>query len=124
MKHSLIKRLTILIVSGCVATCTGLPVHAQEQASTVQSKDLVWAVMAGATLKSSLEGWARSAGWTVVWDSDDDYRVKASASFYGPFEQVSERLVAAIHQHHPEISVTLYKGNNVVHVETDSITSN
>lgn len=124
MKRRLMKNLIVLIVSGCACVSTVLPSYAQEQASSDQSKDLVWAVMAGATLKSSLEGWARSAGWTVVWDSDDDYRVKASASFYGPFEQVSERLVAAIHQHHPEISVTLYKGNNVVHVETDSITTN
>lgn len=123
MKRSLINHLKVLLVAGCASISMGFPAHAQGQSTAEQTKVHVWSVMAGATLKSSLEGWARSAGWTVVWDSNDDYRFRSSASFYGPFEQASERLVAAIHQYHPEISVSLYKGNNVIHVETDTSSS-
>lgn len=120
MKGPNIKILAIFLiflVSG--VEFTARPAHAQtRQDSRVTSKqDAVWAVMADATLKETLEGWARSAGWSVVWDSAADYRIHASASFQGSFEQVSERLVSALHKAYPEISVTLYSGNKVVHVE-------
>lgn len=77
----------------------------------------VWAVMSGGSLKSTVEGWARVSGWTVVWDNPVDYRIRASATFQGTFEEVVALLVDAIHQASPELTVTLYRGNRVLHVE-------
>lgn len=77
----------------------------------------VWAVMSGGSLKSTVEGWARVSGWTVVWDNPVDYRIRASAIFQGTFEEAVALLVDAIHQASPELTVTLYRGNRVLHVE-------
>jgi hypothetical protein len=77
----------------------------------------VWAVMSGASLKGTIEGWARISGWTVVWDNPLDYRIRASATFHGGFEEAVARLVDAIHQNSPDMTVTLYRGNRVLHVE-------
>jgi len=77
----------------------------------------VWAVLSGGSLKATIEGWARISGWTVVWDNPVDYRIRASATFHGGFEEAVARLVDAIHQGSPELTVTLYRGNRVLHVE-------
>lgn len=84
-----------------------------------------WAVLAGSTLKSTLEGWGRMADgeWSVIWDNPTDYRIRASATFYGSFEDSVGRLVDAIHQSNPELSVTLYRGNRVIHVDALTITN-
>ena len=79
-----------------------------------------WAVMAEASLRSSLQGWADAAGWTVFWDGPFDYRLRVSASFSGNFEEAIIALVRAVRLSEPGIAVTLYRGNKVVHVRTDA----
>ena len=79
-----------------------------------------WAVMAEATLRSSMQGWADAAGWTVFWDGPFDYRLRVSASFSGNFEEAIIALVRAVRLSEPGIAVTLYRGNKVVHVRTDA----
>ena len=88
-----------------------------EGAHVEVSQNEVWAVLSGGSLKSTIEGWARVSGWTVVWDNPVDYRIRASATFQGTFEEAVARLVDAIHQASPELTVTLYRGNRVLHVE-------
>lgn len=77
-----------------------------------------WAAMSGSDLKGTLDGWARAAGWTLVWDSPVNYRLRASAQFGGDFETAVASLVDTIHRSNPEVLVTMYRGNRVVHVET------
>jgi hypothetical protein len=77
-----------------------------------------WAAMSGSDLKATLDGWSRAAGWTLVWDSPVNYRLRASAQFAGDFETAVASLVDTIHRSSPEVLVTLYRGNRVVHVET------
>lgn len=77
-----------------------------------------WAVLAGGDLRATLEAWAAGAGWTVVWDSPMNYRLRASARYEGGFEEAVGGLVDAIHLSNPELRVTLYRGNQVLHVET------
>jgi type IV pili sensor histidine kinase/response regulator len=77
-----------------------------------------WAAMSGSDLKSTLDGWARAAGWTLVWDSPVNYRLRASAQFGGNFETAVASLVNTIHRSSPEVLVTLYRGNRVVHVQS------
>lgn len=76
-----------------------------------------FAVMANASLRNTLEGWSRSSGWTLIWDQESDYLIRASAIFPGDFETAVVELVDSIHLDHPELSVVMYRGNRVVHVE-------
>ena len=77
-----------------------------------------WAAMSGSTLKDTLETWSRTSGWTVVWDTEMNYLLRASASFSGSFQRVVTALVDSIHVNNPELTVTLYTGNRVIHVQT------
>lgn len=77
-----------------------------------------WAVLSGGDLRGTLEAWALGAGWTLVWDSPMNYRLRASARYDGDFETAVAGLIDAIHLSNPELRVTLYRGNRVLHVET------
>lgn len=77
-----------------------------------------WAAMSGSTLKDTLETWSRTSGWTIVWDTEMNYQLRASATFAGSFQRSVTALVDSIHVNNPELTVTLYTGNRVVHVQT------
>ncbi len=105
------------------ATATRADVEGETLAPVIHTAD-GWAVMSGASLKATLEGWTRAAGWTLIWDNAFDYRLRASAAFGGGFEEATGRLIDSIYQSNPEISVTLYRGNKVLHVQQHTTVSN
>ena len=81
-----------------------------------------WTIKSGSTLKSTLEDWSRISNerWSVIWEHPSDYRIQTSTVFHGSFEDVVGLLVTAVYRNAPELSVTLYRGNNVVHVTVSS----
>lgn len=83
-----------------------------------------WVILAGSSLKSTLEGWTRAAGWTLVWDSPIDYRVRASASYKGSFKASATALLDSINRENPELAPQFYNGNRVLHVSNNPLTSN
>jgi|AACY02.3.fsa_nt_gi hypothetical protein len=119
------SRLVRRLRAGCGAGLVALALLGTGPAAADQAGATIplggahgWAVMSGSELRSTLEGWSRVAGWTLVWDSPIDYRLRASARFEGSFEEAIARFVDAVHQTNPELRVTLYRGNRVIHVET------
>lgn len=90
----------------------------------VIKKNGAWAVIKGAYLKATLEGWSREAGWDLIWDSSSDYQLGASAAFHEDFEGAVTHLIDSIYINNPEITATLYRGNKVLHIEERSLTSN
>lgn len=90
----------------------------------VIKKNGAWAVIKGAYLKATLEGWCREAGWDLIWDSSSDYQLGASAAFHEDFEGAVTHLIDSIYINNPEITATLYRGNKVLHIEERSLTSN
>lgn len=121
----------ILGLCALIATASPLmPTPAQADtggrvvAPVTRGADGSWAVMADSSLKATLEGWSRVAGWTLIWDNAFDYKLRASASFGGSFEEAVGRLIDSIYQSNPEITVTLYRGNRVLHVQEQPLSSN
>ena len=83
-----------------------------------------WAVMSGTYLKGTLEGWCRAAGWTLIWDSPIDYQMRASVVFPGGFEESAARLIDSIYQEDPGLVATFHRGNKVLHVQNQPLSSN
>ena len=104
-------------LAALLLACAAPPLRADEAATPPRGSGL-WPVPAGAYLRDTLADWSVSAGWTLIWDSPLDYRIRAGGRFAGRFEDAVTELVDAIHRGNPELSVTLYRGNRVVHVET------
>lgn len=84
----------------------------------------VWAVMAGSSLKGTLERWSEVAGWTLVWDNRSDFQLRASATFRGGFEEAVGTLVDGIYLTNSGFTATLYRGNKVLHVQEQTLSSN
>ncbi len=83
-----------------------------------------WIIMANTSLKATLEGWCRVSGWTLIWDSPVDYRMRASASFPGSFEESASSLIDSIYIGNPELAATFHRGNRVLHIQNQPLSSN
>ncbi|WP_315923089.1 toxin co-regulated pilus biosynthesis Q family protein [Mesorhizobium sp. SP-1A] len=70
-------------------------------------------VSAGQMLHPVLAEWASKSGWTVIWESEYDYRIEANASFNGNFVDAVTQIVTAMAEARPAITVDFYQGNNV-----------
>lgn len=124
MKRTSFRKTAIVaLLSGLTSVAGGSAMAGDGDMASIDGQTDGWAVMAGATLKGTLEGWSRMTDeqWNIIWDNPTDYRIRASATFYGSFEDSVGRLVDAIHQSNPELTVTLYRGNHVIHVDATSI---
>lgn len=82
-----------------------------------------WAVMAGSSLKGTLERWAEIAGWTLIWDHRSDFQLRASATFKGSFQVAVGSLIDGIYLSNPGFSATLYRGNQVLHIQEQILSS-
>ena len=127
--YSMLKRLPAACCAALTAASMALaPVPAQADVSA-GSEPVVrigdsWVILAGSSLKSTLEGWTRAAGWTLVWDSPIDFRVRASASYKGSFKASATALLDSINRENPELAPQFYNGNKVLHVSSNPLTSN
>ncbi|EEV0560505.1 hypothetical protein EYD34_004598 [Escherichia coli] len=96
------------------------------QTNTVSPKTITsanvlntWSVYKGQTLNNVLAQWANIAGWDLVWDSGQTYKLRAAASFeHLSFEQAVQELFDAVGSTDPKLYVTLYKKNKVILVSS------
>ncbi|EFO4711187.1 hypothetical protein A3376_25055 [Escherichia coli] len=78
-----------------------------------------WSVYKEQTLNNVLAQWANIAGWDLVWDSAQTYKLHAAASFNNiSFEQAVQELFYAVGNTDPRLYVTLYKKNKVILVSS------
>ena len=78
-----------------------------------------WTATENASLSTTLTAWAQRAGWTVVWETDDDFRLAAGATLEGDFPTAAGRLIEAFSQARPRLRAIFYAGNKVVRVWTE-----
>lgn len=86
--------------------------------------DRSWSVRAESTLQVTLENWAAREGWDLIWDAKNDYRIRASADLGSDFLAAVRALADAVHMTSPDLTVTLYLGNRVIHVRDTILTHN
>ncbi|HBA8920304.1 TPA: hypothetical protein J1257_004642, partial [Escherichia coli] len=85
----------------------------------METKSVRWTVYKGQSLNNVLSQWANMAGWDLVWDSGQSYKLLAAASFDNiSFEQAVQELFDAVGSTEPRLYVTLYKKNKVIFVST------
>ncbi|AOI94163.1 pilus assembly protein [Burkholderia pseudomultivorans] len=68
-------------------------------------------------MQSQLQSWAARAGWTVVWDVQQDWIVPNAATFVGDFVSAAQQVIEALASNGADIRADLYTGNRsmVVH---------
>jgi len=88
------------------------------------SGDQSWTVRAESTLQSTLQNWAAREGWELVWDAKNDYRIRAAADLGSDFLSAVRALSDAVNMTSPDLTVTLYMGNRVIHVRDTTLNNN
>jgi hypothetical protein len=78
-----------------------------------------WTATDGAPLSTTLTSWAQRAGWTVVWETDDDFRLAAGATLEGDFSTAAGDLIEAFSHARPRLRAIFYAGNKVLRVWTE-----
>lgn len=121
MRLAFAAGLAMLACSHAAPLAAGGGAPGDAPAASAQNK---WVVMAGTSLKDTLDGWTRVSGWTLIWDSPDDYRLRASATFAGGFEESASSLIDSIYLGNPELSATFHRGNRVLHIQHQPLSSN
>ena len=86
--------------------------------------DQSWFIRAETTLQTTLANWAAREGWDLVWDAKNDYRIRASADLGADFLSAVRALSDAVNMTSPDLTVTLYLGNRVIHVRDTTLTHN
>lgn len=105
---------------------SGLPIGpalADSGTSRAVAAPSSWTVRTDSTLRATLEAWAAREGWDLVWDAKNDYRLRASADLGPDFLIAVRALADAVNMSSPDLTVTLYFGNRVIHVR-DSLHPN
>lgn len=112
------------LVCGAVLSVSPGASFADSGSGRVLSSVAGWGVSANVTLRTTLEGWAAREGWRLIWDARNDYRIRAAADLGPDFVTAVRSLSDAVNMTNPDLTVTLYLGNRVLHVQDTVLTEN
>lgn len=76
----------------------------------------VWEIHKGEMLRGLMEGWAAIAGYSLIWNAQNDYEMRSSATFSGVFVDAVKNFFAALQANGLALRVTIYQGNKVMEV--------
>lgn len=75
----------------------------------------VWILKQG-SLMNQLDEWAKGENWQLIWKSDYDLELNASATFAGNFIEAVTKVFHSLQKKNNGLRVNLYKQNKVIEV--------
>lgn len=88
--------------------------RANQYACIPVMRSRVWFAHAGDTIQTTLDKWAKKAGWTVVWRSRRDLDIPASFSHTGQFEAATTWMFRQLASEGVLFKVRFFEGNQTV----------
>ncbi len=107
------------LAAAAVSAAPPPPAHSSPPAVVSSAIQEEWTATDGASLSTTLTGWAQRAGWTVVWETDDDFRLSAGGALEGDFPTAAGGLIEAFSHARPRLRAIFYAGNKVLRVWTE-----
>lgn len=77
-----------------------------------------WIAKEGLTLREVLIEWAKIDGWEIIWNTNREYPLKASAIFRGRFKDVTAAIIRGFSKAYPPPYAKFYLGNKVIVIQT------
>ncbi|MCT4552431.1 MAG: toxin co-regulated pilus biosynthesis Q family protein [Alphaproteobacteria bacterium] len=77
-----------------------------------------WVAKEGLTLREVLEEWSEETGWEILWQTDREYPLRASAIFRGRYKDVTSALIKSFSKAFPPPYAKFYLGNKVLVIKT------
>lgn len=79
-----------------------------------------WPVLEGQTLYGVLSEWAKKEGWSVIWDNEYSYAIKASGVITGNSIDIAiSNLLLSMGDITPKVYIKMYNGNKVILVTSN-----
>jgi hypothetical protein len=91
------------LAAAAVSAAPPPPAHSSPPAVVSRAIQEEWTATDGASLNTTLTGWAQRAGWTVVWETDDDFRLAAGGVLDGDFPTAAGGLTEAFSHARPRL---------------------
>jgi len=77
-----------------------------------------WVAKEGLTLRQVLQEWCDIEGWELVWNTNREFPLRASAVFRGRFQDVSAALIRTFTRANPQPTAQYFFGNRVLVIRT------
>ncbi|MGN6232404.1 MAG: toxin co-regulated pilus biosynthesis Q family protein [Trinickia sp.] len=92
-------------------------VAAAPAAATVQAAGSTFALVGGQSLETQLQDWAKRAGWSITWNTPDDWVVPHDYAFSGNFQDAVQQVFTQLADDGADVRADIWKGNNAVVVD-------
>lgn len=73
-------------------------------------------LIGGQKMSESLDKWAKSIGWNLIWDAKVDYPVSVNTTFTGNTEEIITKFGDAVVHSHLPLHIDVYKQNKTVRI--------
>jgi len=76
-----------------------------------------FALVSGESLESQLNDWAKAAGWSINWNTPDDWLVPHGTDFGSDFEGAVTRVITAMSQNGADVRADIWRGNRTIVID-------
>jgi hypothetical protein len=74
----------------------------------------IWYLNANSLVGTDLKSWAKQAGWTVIWQANQDWPVPTTTHFQGDFQTVAAQVLNDLAEQGANIRGKFYTGNQTL----------
>lgn len=101
------------------ATPAAAPIPATSQAKLSENPVVIqpleqYELQAGQSIQTQIQQWASRAGWTLSWNSPDDWIVPGTKSYGSDFQAAAEAAFNQLGANGADIRVDIYVGNRSI----------
>jgi hypothetical protein len=76
-----------------------------------------FSLQAGQSIQTQLQQWAKRAGWTITWNSPDDWIVPGDRAFGTNFEAATQSVFEQLSKNGADVRADIWVGNHSVVVD-------
>ncbi|WP_429500832.1 toxin co-regulated pilus biosynthesis Q family protein (plasmid) [Robbsia andropogonis] len=101
------------LVNSAVATQTA----SADLSATAMHVSGHFALVAGESLETQLNDWAKAAGWSIAWNTPDDWIVPHGTDFGADFQSAVTRVITAMSQNGADVRADIWRGNRTIVID-------
>lgn len=92
-------------------------VAAAPAAPVVAAAASTFTLVGGQSLETQLQDWAKRAGWSITWNTPDDWVVPHDYAYSGDFQDAVQQVVTQLADDGADVRADIWKGNHSVVVD-------